>query len=526
MKQFIAKFADKVDGILCGFDRLVMRGELRALYIANGGGIEQYLRSSHVMFKDFGEHVLDVSRRLKEASLAAALELGRVVRYVPSAAASKEDIARQLAAEQRVQSGLACVLSSVEPCMSFQAVPNRETKKLDFKLEQRKCLHLYHYLIHPVFGFMNARIQTWFPFRIQICLNGREWLARQMDAAGLPYVRQDNCFPWIEDFPAAQRLMDQQLSTNWAEALNGIAAMLNPIHQEIFRHFHVNYYWTTHQSEWAIDIRFSKQENLRRLYPALLGHAITTFGSPNVLRFLGKQTRLDGSVPDWYRGELFSDLKQRAEGIRIKHYMDGNSLKAYDKAYTPVGSLLRLETTINEVAGFQSYRPKEGDPDGPLAWRPMRRGVADLHRRAEISQKVGERYADALASVDDTRRLEELTEHLERSTKWQGRAVRGLRVLGEDNRLLLTVSRGEFNLNGFRNRDLQRLLYRGKPADGAEGKRRCAAISRKLRMLRAHGLIKKVAHTHRYLLTDEGRVTIAAISAAQHATVAQLSRAA
>ena len=119
-----------------------------------------------------------------------------------------------------------------------------------------------------------------------------------------------------------------------------------------------------------------------------------------------------------------------------------------------------------------------------------------------------------------------MTEHLERSTKWQGRAVRGLRVLGEDNRLLLTVSRGEFNLNGFRNRDLQRLLYRGKPADGAEGKRRCAAISRKLRMLRAHGLIKKVAHTHRYLLTDEGRVTIAAISAAQHATVAQLSRAA
>lgn len=526
MKQFIAKFADRVDGILCGFDRLVMRGELRALYIANGGGIEQYLRSSHVMFKDFGEHVLDVSRRLKEASLAAALELDRVVRYVPSAAASKEAIARQIAAEQKIQSGLVCVLSSVEPCMSFQAVPNRETKKLDFKLEPRKCLHLYHYLIHPVFGFMNARIQTWFPFRIQICLNGREWLARRMDATGLRYVRQDNCFPWIEDFPAAQRLMDEQLSTNWPEELNRIAGTLNPIHEQIFEPYRVNYYWTTHQSEWAMDIRFPRQEELRRLYPALLRHAITTFGSPNVLRFLGKPTRLDGSVPNWYHGELFSDLKQRAEGIRIKHYIDGNSLKAYDKAYTPVGSILRLEPTINEVAPFRSYRPKEGDPEGPLAWRPMRRGVADLHRRAVVSQKAGERYADALASVDDTRRLEELTENLERSTKWQGRAVRGLRVLGEDNRLLLTVSRGEFNLNGFRNRDLQRLLYRGQPADAAEGKRRCAAISRKLRMLRAHGLIKKVPHTHRYLLTDDGRVAIAAISAAQHATVAQLSKAA
>jgi hypothetical protein len=526
MKQFIAKFTDRIDGVLCGFDRLVMRGELRALYIAKGGGIEQYLRSSHVMFKDFGEHVLEVSRRLKEASLAAALELGRVVRYVPSAAASKEDIARQIAAEQKIQSGLVCVLSSVEPCMSFQAVPNRETKKLDFKLEQRKCLHLYHYLIHPVFGFMNARIQTWFPFRVQICLNGREWLARSMDAAGLRYVRQDNCFPWIEDFPAAQRLMDEQLSTNWPEELNRIAATLNPVHEQIFEHYRVNYYWTTHQSEWAIDIRFPKQEDLRRLYPALLRHAITTFGSPNVLRFLGKPTRLDGDVPRWYSGELFSDLKQRAEGIRIKHYIDGNSLKAYDKAYTPVGSLLRLEPTINEVAPFRSYRPKEGDPNGERAWRPMRRGIADLHRRAEVSQKAAERYADALASVDDTRRLEELTENLERSTKWQGRAVRGLRVLGEDNRLLLAVSRGEFNLNGFRNRDLQRLLYGGKPADAAEGRRRCAAMSRKLRMLRAHALIKKVPHTHRYLLTDLGRVAITAISAAQHATVAELSRAA
>ena len=110
-----------------------------------------------------------------------------------------------------------------------------------------------------------------------------------------------------------------------------------------------------------------------------------------------------------------------------------------------------------------------------------------------------------MASVDDTRRLEELTKNLEQRTTWQGRAVRGLRVLGEDNRLLLTVSRGEFNLNGFRNRDLQRLLYRGQAADTTQRKRGCAAMSRKWRMLRAHGLIKKVPHTHRYLLTLLGR---------------------
>ena len=66
MKQFIAKFADRIEDILWGFDRLVMRGELRALYIAKGGGIEQYLRSSHVMFKDFGL----IMQRAMELSVA------------------------------------------------------------------------------------------------------------------------------------------------------------------------------------------------------------------------------------------------------------------------------------------------------------------------------------------------------------------------------------------------------------------------------------------------------------------------
>ena len=112
-----------------------------------------------------------------------------------------------------------------------------------------KCLFLYHYQIHPVFGFLNARIQTWFPFSVQICLNGREWLARQMQAAGLDYLQHDNCFPWIANWTKAQRLMDRQLKTKWPKLLNGIARQLNPIHGEIFRKHPISYYWSTYQHE-------------------------------------------------------------------------------------------------------------------------------------------------------------------------------------------------------------------------------------------------------------------------------------
>lgn len=526
MKQFIAKFADKIDGVLCGLDRLVLRGELRALYIKEGGGIKQYLKSQGLLIKQFGQHVEQVSERLKKASLAAALEFGRVIQYLPSAARSKEQIARRIAAEQNITSGLVCVLTSVEPCMSFRAVPNRASKHLDIKLEQRKCLHLYHYWIDPLFGMMNARIQTWFPFRIQICLNGREWLARQMDASGLPYVRQDNCFPWIADFNQAQQLMDQQLDTQWVEELTKVRERLNPVHGDIFEKYRVNYYWTTHQSEWAIDIRFPRSEDLKRLYPLLVRHGMSTFGSADVLRFLGKRVCLDGSVQGNCSSEICSDMKHRAEGIRIKHSVDGNSVKGYDKAHTDVGSIFRGETTITYAYGFKSYRPKEGDSDGPRAWRPMRRGMADLYRRAEVSQAATERYLDALASLQDDARLQELLQPLQTSHTWKGGKVRGLQLFGKDHPLAQAVSRGEFNLQGFRNRDLQRLLYSTAAETKAEAKKRSAAITRQLRLLRAHGLIRKIPGTHRYLLTKSGRTVITAVLAASQAMVSQLAAAA
>ena len=91
--------------------------------------------------------------------------------------------------------------------MSYEIYRDRQAQKLDLRAVQRKCLHLYHYWIDPVFGFMHARIQTWFPFTIQVCLNGREFLARQMDQAGLAYQRHENGFSWIDDFPRAQQLM-------------------------------------------------------------------------------------------------------------------------------------------------------------------------------------------------------------------------------------------------------------------------------------------------------------------------------
>jgi hypothetical protein len=189
------------------------------------------------------------------------------------------------------------------------------TKKLELKLGPGKCLFLYHYQIHPVFGFLNARIQTWFPFSIQICLNGREWLARQMQAAGLDYLQHDNCFPWIANWTKAQRLMDHQLKTRWPKLLNGIARQLNPIHGEIFRKHPISYYWSTYQHEWALDVVFHHAADLRHFYPRWVNHAMTTFSSPDVMRFLGKHINSNGQLHLDFSGEVVSDYADARPGL-------------------------------------------------------------------------------------------------------------------------------------------------------------------------------------------------------------------
>jgi hypothetical protein len=539
MVGFLSKFAAVVRGVLNGFDRLFFSGTLRNLVRPHG--LENYLWAQRIPFKDFDTHSREVSARLEEASLRHARHLGREIRYLNSAQHRKEDIARAIAARDGIREGLICVLRSIDPCMSFDIRKNRPTRKLEIHYRQRKCLHLYHYQIHPVFGFMHARIQTWFPFRIYVCLNGRAWLARLMDQAKLHYLQRDNTFTWLEDVAQAQALFDQQLQAHWPSLLDGLAEALNPAQGDILAQYPCRYYWSVSESEWASDIMFHTRAALEEVYPRLLRYAVNSFHAVDVLRFLGRPVPASGKVPHRCRHEISSNLKERSEGVRIKHWLNGNSLKLYDK-----GTVLRAETLIRDPEDFKVYRAAEGDAEGPKDWRPLRKGVADLHRRAEVSQAANQRYLAALAAVHDTTPLRQLAEPLCRpvpeparrpspvaaaepgvavappaaqpARPARPRRLRALNPLAADDAALLeAVSRHEFLLNGLRNRDLRPLLYGPQPPDLAEKRRRSAAVTRKLRLLRAHGILHKVAKTHRYLVSEAGRRIITALLAARNA---------
>jgi len=519
VEQFLSKHADAVIGTLSGFDRLIFRGTLRML--AHTGGMLSYLWAVRVLLKDFAAHAEALTQRLRAVSEALARRTSRPILYLPSSGTDKEATARAIAGSDGIEQGLICILTALEPCQSYEIVRDRNSKTLELRSRQRRCLHLYHYQIHPRFGFMGARIQTWFPFAIQICLNGREWLARSMNAAGLGYEQRDNCFTWLEDASRAQRLMDRQVRPDWPELLSAIARSLNPQHAAMFAAFPMQYYWSTYQSEWATDIMFRDAASLSELYPRLVQHGLTTFLSPDVMRFLGRKVPANGNPHGNLQAEVVSDVKRRAEGVRIKHRVGENSVKMYDKQ----GSVLRVETTINDVDDFKTFRAPENKPDAAPSWQRMRKGVADLPRRAAVSQAANERYLQALASVENTTSLGELTARVCRPARYKGRQVRPLNPHAPaDVALLTAISPGEIVLNGLRNRDLRQALFTDAPASKAERKRQAAAVSRKLRLLRAHHLIRKVPRTHRYHLTKAGRVIVTALIAARNANTQELTK--
>jgi hypothetical protein len=277
--------------------------------------------------------------------------------------------------------------------------------------------------------------------------------------------------------------------------LRQLGQLVNPWVRRKDGLFH-DYYWSVRQSEYATDVMFRDAAAVQAVYPALLRHGIELFHSEDVLRFLGHRPSLG------FTREVHSDLQRRLEGVRIKHWVHENSIKMYDKA----GSVLRIETTINNPDRFTVRRK---NAQHQLTWLPLRRGIADMRRRAAIGRAANARYLEALSVVGESTPSHHLLDPVSQRVTHDGRPYRGLRPISpQEAPLLRLVVRGEFLLHGFSNRDLRTALGPDPDTDPVRRRQLSARVTRHLRLLRAHGLIKKVPRTHVYRVTKKGSAVI------------------
>lgn len=478
----------------------------------------RYLSRVGVLLKDFAAFAAGWTERVRAAAHQLAHQSGRPLTYLHGSGERKERLARELARRDALTRGLIGIWSVIEPCLTYFVRRDRAAKKLVLRLEPGKCLHYYFYFLHEQLGLLHLRLQTWFPFALHACLNGRHWLGRQLDQAGIDYVQRENCFPWIQDLAQAQALARAQLQSHWPALLQPLVEQCHPHAAELCRPLALSYYWSVSESEYATDVMFKTPAALARLYPALVHQGIQHLGSTDVLRFLGHKTPAHGRVHGNYQGELWSSLKARPEGLRLKHQANGNSVKLYDKQ----GSVLRVETTLNRPHQFRVYRASERDPAGQKRWQVLRKGVGDLHRRAQICEAVNGRYLEALASVRAGASVGEIARAVCQPIQRDGRRYRGLNPWSEpDAALLPVISRGEWTVSGFRNREVRAALY-PRQAAASEQRRQSAKVTRALARLRAHGIIKKVTGSYRYQLTRQGRQIVTALLAARQAQVEKL----
>jgi hypothetical protein len=311
----------------------------------------------------------------------------------------------------------------------------------------------------------------------------------------LGFVQHDNAFTELDKPVVAQHLADRFPKLPWVKILNRWVRRVNPLLGTSWLG-KADYYWVIDQAEYSTDVLFPSRAKLAELYPRLLQHALLCFSAQDILTFLGRR------LHPRFDGEVLTDCKMdRLPGARIKHRMKNNWLKMYDK----VGQILRIETVINQPREFKVRRYRLRAGQRRMRWCPMNKGVANFYRYHAVARAANERYLNALAVVDVPSATAKQVDRVSKPAPFGSRRRRGLNLLHPDEqRLFRAVLRGDWRLNGFRNRDLVQELCGSATVSAEEKRRRSLRVCRQLQLLRAHGLIAKVPHANRYQVTAKG----------------------
>jgi len=491
---FQQKYQDDILGTNTTFDRVIITGSI--IPIAYQKGLSTFLSVTKILLKEFISYAKNLADIIKSHAQSIAINENVSYIYLNNSKTRKEKLIKSIIEDRGNHPGLIAVLSALEVDNSFDIYKNKETKKLELISRQRKCLHIYFYFIDEHLGLCYFRIQTFFPFKVQIYFNGREKLAREMSQAKIDYQKDDNCFTWISDLSKAQEFADDlnvsqlnALFDNWAEKYV-------PVLKQLQQKWQISYHWSIRQIEYAKDIIFKSQDKLENLYEQLLQYCVLSVLPKDIMSFLGK--KLSGPQA----GRIETSVKKTYLGYRIKHKNGAVTIKIYNKA----GNVLRIEMTINNVSEFKVYREVH-QRDGQIVTKltNMKKSIYSLEHVVRIGNVAINRYLDFLSKMENNNQgFAELRQLTERKTE-NNKNYKGFNPLNkEDSLIFQELLNGSFIANGFTNKDIKSILSKILKNQNWN----TSKVSRLFKRLKVFGLIKKVHRTYKYFLTEKGRLLI------------------
>jgi len=455
--------------------------------ICFAGGMTSFLYERQIRIFDYPKFAEPFRNRIRENAEKLAAEAGIEIEFIRKRNFRKEDRVKEILASRGEHAGLVCIFSAMEPCSTYKPWHNKQTGKTYLVPDDGKCLHYYFYFVDEDLGLCHVRVPTWLPCRLQVCFNGHNWLAGRLRKADINYRMADNAFSHIADWQRAQRIANGWEAKRIHARLDEFAHRCCPI----YRDFSSGYHWSVDQCEYATDIVFRKQADLQAIYENLARTAIHTVKPDNIATFLGRK------LSPQFEGEAGNRFNIRIEGTRIKHTMGSVSLKLYDK----FGLILRIETTVNDLTFFRHYREVEHrDGSKETKWASMQKTIYSLPALRELLEAANRRYLEFLSAIEDPRAGRNKLDKLSQPVEQEGRRYSGFNLFDpDDENLLCSIVRGEFNISGVQNKTLRRHL-----PDLNSGQ-----TSRLLKRLRTHGLVKKVGHTYKYYVTAFGKEVVA-----------------
>jgi hypothetical protein len=455
--------------------------------ICFAGGMTSFLFERKIRVFDYPKFAEPYRNRIRENAEKVAAEAGIEIEFIRKRNFRKEDRVKELLKKRGEHVGLVCIFSAMEPCSTCKPWHNKQTGKTHLVPDDGKCLHYYFYFVDEELGLCHVRVPTWLPCRLQVYFNGHNWLAGQLRGLGIDYRMADNAFTHIGDWQRAQRISNAWEAKRIHERLNDLARLCCPI----YKYFATGYHWSVDQCEYAMDIVFRKQADLQAIYENLARTAIHTVKPDNIATFPGRK------LSTQYEGEMGNRFNIRIEGTRIRHTMGPVSIKLYDK----FGLILRIETTVNDLTFFRHYREVEHrDGSRETKWASMQKTIYSLPALRELLEAANRRYLEFLSAIEDPRAGRNKLDKLSQPVEQEGRRYSGFNLFDpDDENLLCSLVRGEFNISGLQNKTLRRHL-----PDLNSGQ-----VSRLLKRLRTHGLVKKVGHTYKYYVTAFGKEVVA-----------------
>lgn len=399
----------------------------------------------------------------------------------------KDDVAKRRLARFHRQEGVVFIGVAQERCSTFRAYKRRDPKDpFIFRFYRGEVMvnHYYFYVLDRDWGPGFIKFASYAPFGVRLCLNGHEWLKRQLTRRGIPFQPLDNGFRSCSDPRLLQRLADQLGPHDVERFFRRWLAKLPHPFSPADRAANYRYWLSVRQMEFSLTQVFDRPVAGRQLFEELIRDNLD-LGRPDRIQLLfNRRVHLAGRhpTPGSFRTRVVHS------GVIPKLSLEYKSSRV--KQYFKLDRALRTETVIND--------PYDVGVGRRLSNLPYLRTIArNINHRLLATERTSHNCIIAPPTF----------ESLHAPAQKDGQHVPALRF--GDPRVMALLAALCLHLptpNGFTNQALRSYVahFRRQFASHSADYTR-AQMTYDLRRLRLRGLIDRIPKKNRYLPTSLGR---------------------